>query len=223
MWHARQVTTDPPGAAHVLAAADYVTTVLAATTGDPRWDGAAGPLTWSCRTTAAHMANCATSYAAVLARCAMDGAAVAAIGADAEPAQLLEVLRSGAALLAAVVRAAGPDDRAWHPFGVADRSGFAAMGCDEILVHGSDVAEGLGVTYDPPRDTCEQTLRRLFPWAPAGVDPWDGLRWANGRAPLGDRLPGRQHLWHCTPLSDWDGLPPPRFDAPRRPAAGIGG
>ena len=218
MWHARRVTRDLPDADHVLAAADYVTAVLAPTTADARWDGPAGSLTWSCRTTMAHMANCATAYAAVLARRSMQGAAVAAIGPEAEPALMVEILRSGMALLAAVVRAAGPDDRGFHPFGVADRSGFAAMGCDEILVHGSDVAEGLGVPYDPPADTCEQTLRRLFPWAPPAVDPWAGLRWANGRAPLGDRLPGRQHLWHCAPLSEWDGAMPPRFDAPRRPA-----
>jgi hypothetical protein len=138
---------------------------------------------------------------------------------------MLAVLRTGAALLAAAIRAAGPDDRGYHPFGMADRSGFAAMGCDEILVHGSDVAQGLRVVYDPPRDVCERTLRRLFPWAPSGVDPWAGLLWANGRAPLGDRLPGRQHLWHCRPLAEWDGVAPARFDAPRRrrdPAGGDG-
>jgi hypothetical protein len=36
--------------------------------------------------------------------------------------------------------------------------------------------------------------------------PWDGLRWAAGRAALPDREQlGPDWYWHCPPLSEWDG------------------
>jgi hypothetical protein len=90
---------------------------------------------------------------------------------------------------------------------VSNRSGFAAMGCDEVLVHGADLAAAFGLTYDPPRDVCERVLRRIFPWAPADAEPWAALLWANGREPLGDVPTERRWLWHCAPLDEWDGKP----------------
>jgi hypothetical protein len=74
-----------------------------------------------------------------------------------------------------------------------------------VLVHGADLAAGLGVDFEPPAEVCEHVVRRLFPWAPADAPSWAALRWANGRAPLGDRLPERKWLWHCAPLDEWDG------------------
>lgn len=98
--------------------------------------------------------------------------------------------------------------RGFHPFGTADPSGFAAMACDELLVHTDDAARGLGLAFEPDPTRCERTLRRLFPWAPDDVDPWTALRWANGRL----ALPGRPRLerwrWHCAPLEEWDGRSP---------------
>ena len=117
---------------------------------------------------------------------------------------LLESTRSAAALLALAVDGADDNARGWHPFGIADRSGFAAMGCDEILVHGHDIASGLGVAYAPPADVAERTLRRLFPWAEAGDDAWRALLLANGRA-VDDVAADADWLWHCAPLAGWDG------------------
>jgi hypothetical protein len=91
---------------------------------------------------------------------------------------------------------------------VTDASGFAAMACDEFLVHTDDVARGLEVPFAPPRALARATLERLFPWAPADADPWAALLWANGRIDL----PGQQRQvdwrWHCAPLEEWDGLNP---------------
>jgi hypothetical protein len=98
---------------------------------------------------------------------------------------------------------------------MADAEGFVAMGCDEILVHTGDIADGLGITAAPPTDLCARVLARLFPWAPKGTDPWPTLLWANGRAPLGDR--GRldaDWYWQCAPLSEWDGAVKRRTKAP---------
>jgi hypothetical protein len=107
-----------------------------------------------------------------------------------------------------VVDATPPGTRGWHPFGLADASGFAAMACDELLVHSDDAARGLGVPFAPPDELAEATLRRLFPWAPDGVEPWPGLRWANGRADLPGQPRQVDWRWHCAPLEEWDGLNP---------------
>ena len=159
----------------------------------------------TCRRTLAHVVDCLVWYAAHLARRTSGDVEVPEMDRNATAPVLLDALRSGGALLAAVVERADPTDRGWHPFGIADRSGFAAMGCDEALIHGADIAAGLGVGLDPapPSVLCERVLRRLFPWAPEGVDPWDALLWANGRQPLGDRPSDHRWLWHCAPLVEW--------------------
>jgi uncharacterized protein (TIGR03083 family) len=199
---------DPVDGDDVLAAVSAVADVLdGPATADDRWDDRAGDLDWSCRRTLAHMADCVTWYAAILARRSTHMVEVGEMSPTAKPAVLVDALRSSGALLAAAVKVADPGDRGFHPFGMADRSGFAAMGCDEVLVHGADIAAGLGLDFDPPADVCERVVRRIFPWSPAGAEPWAALRWANGRAPLGDRPPERTWLWQCAPLDEWDGKP----------------
>jgi hypothetical protein len=116
------------------------------------------------------------------------------------------MMETAAAILVDVVRAAPPGARGWHDAGMADASGFIAMGCEEILVHADDIAQGLGVSLRPPIDLAARVRSRLFPWAPADVDPWDALRWAAGRT----ALPGYPRLgpdwgWHCAPLAEWGG------------------
>jgi uncharacterized protein (TIGR03083 family) len=201
---------DLVGADDVLAATDVVVSTLEPTIDDAeRWAGPAGTLRWSCTATLAHVVDCAFWYAASLARRSTAGIAVSEADPAGPPAILVESLRSGGALLAMAVANAGPDDRGWHLFGSADRSGWAAMGADEILVHGADVAAGLGVAFDPPLDVADHVVRRLFPWAPAGGDPWARLLWANGRADLGDLPASRRWRFHCAPLEEWDGKAPP--------------
>ena len=50
-----------------------------------------------------------------------------------------------------------------------DAEGFAAMHCDEVLVHGYDIARGLGVAFTLPPDLARHLRDRLFPWTPAGA------------------------------------------------------
>jgi hypothetical protein len=85
------------------------------------------------------------------------------------------------------VDAAGPADRGWHSHGVADAAGFAAIGCAEVLVHGTDVADALGLSWSPPGDVAAAVLARLFPEVTDVPDPMAGLLWATGRL----ALPGR--------------------------------
>jgi hypothetical protein len=100
-----------------------------------------------------------------------------------------------------MVRTRSPEVRAYHGYGVSDPEGFAAMGIVETLVHTHDLAEGLGLAWDPPADVCARVLTRLFPDAPGTTAPWPTLLWATGRA----ELPGRDRLtvwrWHGAPAS----------------------
>jgi uncharacterized protein (TIGR03083 family) len=194
----------------VLAAAEALASALDAVAehdDDPRWNEPAAGLDWTCRYTLGHVADCALWYGALLARRARTAAEVPENSPTAPAPVLVDALRSGAALLAAAIRTAGPDDRAWHAFGVADRSGFAAMGCDEIIVHGADIATTLGADYTPAPDLCARIVERLFPWVTVGADPWASLRFANGRQALDGVEPRRKWKWHCAPLSEWDGTP----------------
>ena len=119
---------------------------------------------------------------------------------DATPAEVLEFAETGGRILAATVRTAPAQARAFHPTGMADPEGFAAMGCTEILVHGQDIARGLGLSLDPPRGICAVVLGRLFPEAPDGADPWEILLWATGRGELPGQPQLREWRWHGAPL-----------------------
>ena len=174
---------------------------------DQDWAGAAGDLEWDCRRTLDHIVDTLFLYAAYLASRGTDRLSPPRNGdPTASPAQLLKTIGAAAAVLTEVARAAPPGTRAFHPAGMADASGWIGMGCEEILLHTDDIARGLGLTYRPPDDLSARILARLFPWAPADVDPWDGLRWAAGRValPTRERL-GPDWYWHCPPLSEWDG------------------
>lgn len=129
---------------------------------------------------------------------------------DASNAALLVSLRSAAEVCAASVDAGPPGMRGFHPDGAADASGFAAMACDELLVHTDDAARGLGVRFAPDARLAERVLARLFPWHEPGADPWQTLLWANGRVDLPDRPSQQGWQWHCAPLAEWDGKPPAR-------------
>jgi uncharacterized protein (TIGR03083 family) len=189
----------------VATAVEALLSVLEGAPPETDWDVPAGALDWSCRHTLAHLVDCLYWYASNLARRSISDAASPDVEDATDVEFHLDALRSAAALLALAVDAADDEARGWHPFGMADRTGFAAMGCDEVLVHGYDLSLGLALDFSPPLDVVERTLSRLFPWAPPSADPWDALLWANGRQALGERSPEVRWLWHCAPLDAWDG------------------
>lgn len=148
-----------------------------------------------------HAANCCLWYAVDLSARGDDLEHVEIAVGAADPAALLASLSAGARIVAAVIETAPPGAIGFHPWGDADASGFAGMACDELLIHTDDAARGLGVDFEPPRELAESVLRRLFPEIELVDDPWQLLRWANGRIALGHR-PRREHWrWHCRPLS----------------------
>jgi hypothetical protein len=206
--------TDPVTAADVRAAVHLAADTLA-TVVERDWRVPAGDLDWDCWETVEHIADDLFAYAVQLGprRPSVEGPVpfgweyrrtggpaltVWAVPADG-PAGLLQVLEASGALLAAMVEVTPPTVRAHHVYGAADPEGFAAMGVVEILVHMRDVAAGLDLAWEPPAGLCARVLARLFPGAPAGVDPWPALLWATGRI----ALPGHERLttWR------WQGAP----------------
>jgi RimJ/RimL family protein N-acetyltransferase len=163
------------------------------------WSIKAGRVDWSCRRTAEHIASDLIAYAGQLAGRPTDRYVPFRINCDEceSVEDLLQVIEATGALLAAAVRTAPREARAFHPypFRSANREGFAAMGVAEVLLHTHDIAEGLGIAYEPPAALCEDVLTRIFPHVrpDPGAGHWRILLWATGR---GD-LPGR------APLTDW--------------------
>ena len=158
----------------------------------------------------AHAANGPLWYALDLWSGPSDDAAFdLKVRLDVSNAALLASLRSAARVCAASVDAAPAETRGFHPAGAADPSGFAAMACDELLVHTDDAARGLGLRFSPDPDIAARVLGRLFPWHDPGDDPWQTLLWANDRVDLPGRPSQKGWTWHCAPLDDWDGKPRP--------------
>ncbi|WP_073489272.1 maleylpyruvate isomerase mycothiol-dependent enzyme family protein [Streptoalloteichus hindustanus] len=174
---------------------------------DHDWAAAPGTGTWSCWSTADHVGDCLLSYAAQLvARPSTRYVRfLASLDKDASAAEALEFALTGAGILASTVRTAAPGARAYHPTGMADPEGFAGMGCVELLVHGEDIARGLGTTLDPSRDVCARVLARMFPDVAAelaDIDPWTALLWATDRIDVPGRGRRGDWRWRGAPLGE---------------------
>jgi uncharacterized protein (TIGR03083 family) len=175
------------------------------------WSAPVPDLDFTVASVVAHAANCVLWYALdVWGGPGDDAAFDLTVRRDAANPALLVSLSAAARVCAASVDAAPPTARGFHPAGAADPSGFAAMACDELLVHGDDAARGLGLPFAPDPALAGRVLARLFPWHTAGAtdDPWRLLLWANGRLDLPGRPNQANWVWHCAPLADWNGLPP---------------
>ncbi|WP_202489893.1 MULTISPECIES: GNAT family N-acetyltransferase [unclassified Streptomyces] len=181
--------------------ADAVAVLRTAT--DRDWDGTrAGRLEWSCRRTAEHIASDLIAYAGQLAGRAQHAYVPFEITLDegAGNADVLDVVETTGALLAAAVRTTPPGVRAFHPypFRSAGPEGFATMGIAEVLLHTHDIATGLGLAYEPPADLCEGVLTRIFPHVRPGETAWPTLLWATGRGELPGRAPVAEWRWSNT-------------------------
>ena len=174
------------------------------------WDVSVPGLDFTVASVVAHACEACLWYSADLWSGSENGAYEVSARADAPNERLLTSLLAGAQILSAVIEAAPPARRGYHPFGSPDPDGFAAMACDELLVHGDDAARGLGVAF--PRDDrlAADVLGRLFPWHEIGRGDaaWDVLLWANGRIELPGRPSVDRWRWHVAPLSEWDGSGP---------------
>ncbi|WP_405013637.1 maleylpyruvate isomerase N-terminal domain-containing protein [Kitasatospora sp. NBC_01539] len=165
---------------------------------DDDWSVRAGPLTWTCREAAEHVAHDLAAYAGQLAARPREGYLPfdLVVRPEAPVAELLQVVRAGGGLLTGALALAGPDVRAWH-WGPCDPSGFAAMGTAEILLHTWDITRGLRVDWHLPAPLAAAVLARLFPDAPGG-DPAEVLLWCTGRAALAGRARRTSWTWQAS-------------------------
>ncbi|MDH6628882.1 RimJ/RimL family protein N-acetyltransferase [Streptomyces sp. LBL] len=167
------------------------------------WDGPrAGRLEWSCRYAAEHIAGCLIAYAGQLASRAQNAWVPFEITPDdgTDNEDVLQVVETTGALFAATYRTTPREARAFHPFPFrsANRDGFAAMGVAEVLLHTHDIAEGLGLPYEPPAELAAYVLTGIFPHVRPGPDHWRTLLWATGRGELPGRAPVAEWRWTNT-------------------------
>jgi uncharacterized protein (TIGR03083 family) len=173
------------------------------------WTVGVPELKWTVAETMAHVAESCLWYAIDFSAQGKDlGAVEHRVKTDVSPSDLIDTLAAYASVLAAVIDTAPSGAQGFHPMGMADASGFAAMACDEMLIHTDDAARGLGRSFDPEPSLAEDVLRRLFPWTSVDGDPWPLLLWSNGRRAVGDRSRLGKWRWHCAPLDEWNGEAP---------------
>src|ERR1700691_1595944 len=127
------------------------------------WSGAVPGLDHTVASVVAHAANGPLWYALDLWGGPGDDAAFdLKVRTDAANAALVVSLSSAARVCAASVDAAPAGIRGFHPAGAPDAAGFAAMACDELLIHTDDAARGLGLRFAPDPALAGKGLARLF-------------------------------------------------------------
>lgn len=201
----------------MIAAADALTRALADVEPEATRREVPGS-TWTVRRTIDHIADALVLYGRYVATRAEQRLDALRDGRpEASFAALCDDVRDAASLLARLIDGMADGEVAYHPAGAADASGWAAMACDEIIVHGRDVCDALGVDLLVPTDLLEAVIRRLFPWAPPSpaATPMDRLLWCNGRVALPDH-PRQDELWYwwSRPLGEWNGTPHRRTAPP---------
>jgi RimJ/RimL family protein N-acetyltransferase len=178
---------------------------------DRDWAGVpAARLEWSCLKTAEHIASDLLAYAGQLAGRAPDAYVPFEIVLEdgTDNAGIIHVIETTGVLLATTLRTTPRAVRAFHPypFRSAGREGFAAMGIAEVLLHTHDIAEGLGLAYEPHAHLPEYVLTRIFPHVQPGPDHWRTLLWATGRGDLPGRAPLTGWRWNNNLVLDTDRL-----------------
>jgi hypothetical protein len=193
----------------VRAAADLVGQLLEPALGDD-WSAPVPGLDFTVTSVIAHAAGAPLWYSVDMWSGTENASFEVQVLEDSGNRRLLTSVLGASQVLAAAVDAAPTSLRGFHPFGSPDPSGFAAMACDELLVHGRDAALGLGRAFGGDVGLARSILCRLYPWHGVGPDddPWQVLLWANGRLSLAGREDQARWRWHCAPLGEWDGSGP---------------
>jgi hypothetical protein len=157
------------------------------------WSVRAGGLQWSCLRTASYMADCLLAYAGQLIILPQDHYVEVRtrLTRRADATDALEFLDMAGRLMIEVLNAVSPGVRAYHPYGKADRSGFAAIACVEVYVHGWDICQGLGGDIHPDLLVCSRVMQRLLPDATVkpNDNPWTSMLYATGRLGLDKERP----------------------------------
>jgi hypothetical protein len=190
----------------VVRAAAVVTAALAPAVGRD-WSVRAGRLDWDVDFTITHMLAPAKHALYLAARSTRFIAVGLDRWGDASQAERLDAVNGVAAAMANIAAQTPPDARAYHASGMTDAQGYVAMDCLDLLVHGHDVAAGLGLNFVPPDELCQAVVARLLPWLADAGPAWETMLRHTGRI-------GRSgdDSWTVlkAPLSEWDGAVPIR-------------
>jgi len=181
------------------------------------WHVPAKGVRWSCWESIEHVADNFFSYALqlgpkppprdgyvkVVVRPQRKGGPASTVFAEASNnSDLIPVFSGCGALLVAMIRQAPADIRAYHPYGLSDPAGFAAMGIVETVVHLHDVTQALDLDWFPPEYLCRRVLFRLFPELDEKNDPWQTLLWATGRESVSGHTRRKKWRWDARPAAD---------------------
>lgn len=174
------------------------------------WDRAPVPgMDWDSRTVVDHLCNTLAFYAnhAVTAATEHQPRIRSMGDQDLSDVDLSRSLLTWVHLLSTVLRASPSGSRGWHRLGMADAEGFAALACNELVIHTDDVARAHGRSFEVSPDLGSGLLGRLFPDVEPdeSVPSTDLVRWANGRRDLPGRA--RRVDWRSFP-----GGPSPECD-----------
>ncbi len=156
---------------------------------DLDWTAAAGSLEWTCRQTLDHTIDCVFSYGLQLAALSSGSylpfTELHALP-EATPADLVTGLKAVSYLLSSVARRVSADATASD--GVLDLTShdWCSRAAYEVLLHGHDVAIGLGLELEPPRRLCSAILSSDALWMfdrtlGDASDPWIALLRGSGR------------------------------------------
>ncbi len=179
---------------------------------DAAWEETAAGLTWTCRDTVAHLLDDFGFYAMQLSGANppqqsyielvdpppwREGSPQILFWPDPATGTrgIVSCVDAAGGLLVAVTATAPPERRGFHPSGLSDRTGFAAMGIVEAVAHAFDILSAHGVDYRADARVCRLALDRLFPATARTDDPWQDLLAATGRTP---RTRGQRWRWDST-------------------------
>ncbi|UFU08247.1 maleylpyruvate isomerase N-terminal domain-containing protein [Ruania halotolerans] len=188
-----------------------------ATIPDDAWDRPAHGLDWDCRDTAAHLLDDFGAYALQLSGSTppmneylrldegpprREGSLPMMFWPEPDGGSLLitECVDALGGLLVAVTATAPSNRRGWHPSGLSDASGFAAMGIVEGALHGWDIMTAQNADFSIDQEIAARALNRLFPGVRRTADPWDDLLAATGRTP---QTRGQYWRWDSTVRDDY--------------------
>lgn len=183
-----------------------------------RWDATDTRVEWTPRRTLDHLVDSMLLYSAYVAMRARSRVSPPRNGDPAAaPAALIDAFGSGIAILTRLLDGFSDDERAFHPSGLADRSGWIGMACTEILVHTEDAIGAVDTPKEHfPLALADAVVDRVLPWVPRDGNGRERLLWPTGRAPLGGRPPEpADWWWQSAPLTEWDGEPRRRTSPPQ--------
>lgn len=140
--------------ADLLAATEFALGALRPVT-DRDWSVRAGSLEWDVAYTVAHVAGSMAKATTYLASATTMWSPLVTTGhPKATNDQLLDGVEVSALGLAFVAAHVDDSTRGFHAWGMSDAAAFLARGGNETLVHGWDVASGLGIAFDPAHRSC---------------------------------------------------------------------